>query len=107
MDIYAAVASRRAVRAFTDEPVPRAVLERVLTAAARAPSGGNLQPWHLRVLTGAPQERTLGVELDVVPHLIDLSALRLADTVHGDRATRRRPIPNPGSVMPERHGHGR
>ncbi|WP_440556252.1 nitroreductase [Streptomyces sp. SCPE 10] len=54
MDIYAAVASRRAVRAFTDEPVPRAVLERVLTAAARAPSGGNLQPWHLRVLTGTP-----------------------------------------------------
>ncbi|WP_225094853.1 nitroreductase [Streptomyces sp. CoH27] len=54
MDVYEAVASRRAVRAFTDEPVPRAVLERVLTAAARSPSGGNLQPWHVYVLTGAP-----------------------------------------------------
>ncbi|OIJ90052.1 NADH dehydrogenase [Streptomyces sp. MUSC 14] len=54
MDVYEAVTSRRAVRAFTDEPVPRAVLERVLAAAARSPSGGNLQPWHVYVLTGAP-----------------------------------------------------
>ncbi|MGW3210190.1 nitroreductase [Streptomyces sp. NPDC001135] len=54
MDVYKAVDSRRAVRAFTGEPVPRAALERVLTAAARSPSGGNLQPWHTYVLTGAP-----------------------------------------------------
>ena len=53
MDVYEAVASRRAVRAFTDEPVPRDVLERVLTTAARAPSGGNLQPWNTYVLAGA------------------------------------------------------
>jgi nitroreductase len=52
MDVYDAVASRRAVRAFTDEPVPRDALERVLTAAARTPSGGNLQPWNTYVLTG-------------------------------------------------------
>ena len=54
MDVYQAVTSRRAVRAFTDEPVPRKVLERVLSAAARTPSGANLQPWHTYVLTGAP-----------------------------------------------------
>jgi nitroreductase len=53
MDIYSAVASRRAVRAFTDKPVPRDVLKRVLTAAGRAPSGGDLQPWNTYVLTGA------------------------------------------------------
>ena len=52
MDVYDAVATRRAVRAFTDEPVPKAVLERVLTAAARTPSGGNIQPWNTYVLTG-------------------------------------------------------
>src|ERR1700754_2965932 len=33
MDVYEAVATRRAVRAFTDQPVSRQVLERVLTAA--------------------------------------------------------------------------
>ncbi|GGN65316.1 oxidoreductase [Actinoplanes lobatus] len=54
MDVYEAVRSRRSVRAFSDEPVPRDVLVRVLAAAARAPSSGNLQPWHLYVLTGEP-----------------------------------------------------
>jgi nitroreductase len=53
MDVYDAVASRRAVRAFTAEPVRRDVLERVVAAASRAPSGANLQPWNTYVLTGA------------------------------------------------------
>ena len=38
MDVYEAVKSRRAVRGFTNEPVSRAVLERVLSAAAWSPS---------------------------------------------------------------------
>ncbi|MEY2242334.1 nitroreductase [Streptomyces sp. BF23-18] len=54
MDVYEAVESRRAVRAFSDEAVPMEVLERVLTAATRAPSSGNLQPWHMYVVTGEP-----------------------------------------------------
>ena len=57
MDVYEAVASRRAVRGFTGEPVSREVLERVLTAAAWSPSGSNLQPWHICVVTGAPLAR--------------------------------------------------
>ncbi|MGO4649322.1 nitroreductase [Nocardia sp. 2YAB30] len=52
MDVYEAVQSRQSIRAFTDRPVPRDVLDRVLTAAVRTPSGGNLQPWHIYVLTG-------------------------------------------------------
>src|SRR6516225_5562855 len=54
MDAYEVVRSRHAVRGFTDEPVPREVLERVLSAAAWSPSGSNLQPWNIYVLTGAP-----------------------------------------------------
>ena len=54
MDVYEAVTSRRAVRGFTDEPVSREVLERVLSAAAWAPSGSNVQPWNIYVVTGAP-----------------------------------------------------
>ncbi len=50
--MYEAVASRQSIRAFTDRPVARAVLDKVLTAAARTPSGGNLQPWHIYVLSG-------------------------------------------------------
>src|SRR5215470_16687353 len=64
MDIYEAVTSRRAVRGFTDEPVSREVLERVLSAAAWSPSGSNIQPWNTYVLTGAPlaELKTCAVE---------------------------------------------
>ena len=54
VDVYEAVLSRRAVRGFTDEPVPAEALERVLAAASWAPSGSNIQPWRIYVLTGAP-----------------------------------------------------
>jgi nitroreductase len=54
LDVYEAVTSRRAVRGFTDRRVPGEVLERVLSAAAWAPSGSNIQPWHAYVLTGEP-----------------------------------------------------
>lgn len=54
MDVYEAVTSRRAVRGFIDQEIPRKVLERVLSAAAWSPSGSNLQPWNIYVVTGAP-----------------------------------------------------
>ncbi|WP_425570596.1 nitroreductase [Pseudonocardia adelaidensis] len=41
------------MRAFTGEPVPREALQRVLSAARRAPSGANLQPWRVYVVDGA------------------------------------------------------
>ncbi|MGW4511826.1 nitroreductase [Streptomyces sp. NPDC004393] len=54
MDVYEAVTSRRAVRGFTDRAVPREALERVLSAAAWAPSASNIQPWRAYVVTGDP-----------------------------------------------------
>ena len=57
MTVTDAIATRRSIRAFTDQPVDRAVLTRVLEKAQRAPSGGNTQPWHGIVLTGAPLQR--------------------------------------------------
>lgn len=53
MKVSDAIASRRSVRGFLDKPVDGAVLRRVLERAARAPSGGNLQPWHIYALGGA------------------------------------------------------
>lgn len=52
-----AVASRRSIRAFLPTPVDETVLRQVLEQALRAPSGGNLQPWRLRVISGAALER--------------------------------------------------
>lgn len=42
---------RRSVRAFRKEPVPKAVLERLLEAAITAPSSTNRQPWRFAVVT--------------------------------------------------------
>jgi len=56
MKVSEAVASRRSVRGFLPTPVDPAVIRRVVEAAARAPSGGNLQPWHIDVVAGAPLE---------------------------------------------------
>ncbi len=50
--VDAAITSRRSIRAFLPEPVPRTVLEDILGVAARAPSGTNTQPWKVHVLTG-------------------------------------------------------
>jgi nitroreductase len=52
VDVYEAVRSRQSVRGFLDRPVPPDVLSRVLSAALQAPSGGNLQPWHVYVVSG-------------------------------------------------------
>lgn len=50
MKVSQAIETRRSVRGFLDAPVPESVLRRVLECAARAPSGGNLQPWRIYVL---------------------------------------------------------
>jgi nitroreductase len=49
-----AVLGRRSARAFLPRPVDRALVEALLEIAARAPSGGNLQPWRVDVLSGEP-----------------------------------------------------
>ncbi len=54
MNVSDAVASRRSVRGFLDTPVDPAVIRRVVEQAGRAPSGGNLQPWHIDVVAGEP-----------------------------------------------------
>ncbi|HQT64966.1 MAG: nitroreductase family protein [Acidocella sp. 20-57-95] len=54
MKVSEALATRLSVRDFLPDPIPEATLRRVLATAARAPSGGNLQPWFVTLLTGAP-----------------------------------------------------
>ncbi len=49
-----------AVRAFTDDPIPPAVLHRVLDDARFAPSGGNQQGWHVTVVRDPETRREIG-----------------------------------------------
>jgi nitroreductase len=52
MDVRDAVATRYSCRAFLPTPVPQAIVCDILDRAARAPSGGNLQPWLVHVIAG-------------------------------------------------------
>ena len=55
--VDAILTSRFACREFCDAPVDRQTIEQILRVARYAPSGANIQPWHVYVLTGAVKHR--------------------------------------------------
>jgi nitroreductase len=59
MRVSEAIDSRMSCRAFLSTPVPAHLVRSILETAKRAPSGGNLQPWHVYVLAGAPLSELL------------------------------------------------
>lgn len=50
---------RRSLRRYTGQPIPRVMLERLLTAAIWAPNAHNRQPWRFAVITEAETQRRL------------------------------------------------
>ena len=54
--VSAVVRSRRSVRAFRPRPLRRQIVEEILDDAATAPSGGNIQPWRVYVVSGAAKD---------------------------------------------------
>jgi len=81
-DLEQAINERRSIRMFLpDKPVPRELVDRALELAIRAPSNSNVQPWHLRLVSGAARDRLVAALLDeasskppVVPELPELFA---------------------------------
>lgn len=59
---------RRSVRHFTDRPVERAIIDECLRAAASAPSGANLQPWHFVVVSDPAVKHAIRVEAEAAEH---------------------------------------
>jgi nitroreductase len=57
MNVTDAVNARKSVRAFLPTPVGDDTIAQLLTTAARAPSGGNVQPWRIYVINGPSMER--------------------------------------------------
>ncbi len=53
-DFYVEMNARRSVRFFSDDPVPRHLVEQAIRTASTAPSGAHRQPWTF-VLTGNPE----------------------------------------------------
>jgi nitroreductase len=56
-EVFEAARTRRSIRAYTAEPVPRDVLREIVALGRHAPSGSNIQPWRVHVLTGAALKR--------------------------------------------------
>lgn len=52
MNVSQAIADRRSVRAFLDKPVDTLLITDIVERAARAATGGNLQPWHIDIVHG-------------------------------------------------------
>lgn len=59
MELYDVMRTTAAVRSFTDEPIPEAVLHRILDNARFAPSGGNQQGWHVTIVRDRALRRRL------------------------------------------------
>ncbi len=57
MGVIKLLHKRRSVRSFLDKPVPKETIVDLLQAAARSPSGTNMQPWRVYVLTGDAKDR--------------------------------------------------
>ncbi|MCJ7772511.1 MAG: nitroreductase family protein, partial [Desulfobacterales bacterium] len=57
MDIKQAVVTRKSIRGFKPDPIPREVLREIIEAAVRAPSSDNSQPWEIYVLQGEPLDK--------------------------------------------------
>ncbi len=58
-EFYSLLESRKSIRKFKADQVPKEVIERVLAAAMQAPSGKNRQNWRFYVVTGKKREEYL------------------------------------------------
>lgn len=61
MDVSTAVSQRISTRGFLDTPLSEAQIRDWLTAAQRSPSGGNVQPWRVIVVTGDAQQAVINL----------------------------------------------
>ena len=63
MTVEEAVQARQAVRAFLPDPVDAETVATLLRLASQAPSGGNLQPWHVFILAGPARDALVAAVL--------------------------------------------
>ena len=57
MDVATALQTRKSVRSYTQQPLKKEVIRAILDAARHAPSGVNMQPWEVAVVTGETKRR--------------------------------------------------
>ena len=69
MYVSEAVKSRFSCRAFTEKPVSKELIKEILDVAKQAPSGGNLQPWHIHAISGKKLDQIVS---DIESKIIDM-----------------------------------
>lgn len=55
--IHQAITSRKSTRAFLPKAIDQKVLDELLLIAGSAPSGSNIQPWQVHVVSGTARDR--------------------------------------------------
>jgi nitroreductase len=60
MEVFEALSTQRAIRSFKPDPVPQDLIEKVIEAATKAPSGANTQPWAFVVVRDPAKKAELG-----------------------------------------------
>lgn len=53
------ISQRRSCRYFSDEPVPREIIEQAILAAGSAPNGANHQPWHFAIVSSPEKKKAI------------------------------------------------
>jgi len=59
-DVFEAARTRRSIRAYKPDVIPPETLREVVALGRHAPSGSNIQPWRVHVLTGTTLTRVGG-----------------------------------------------
>lgn len=81
LNVKEAVASRRSIRRYKPDPIPREQLEEILSLALKAPSANNLQPWRIAVV----QDPTLKERLrEAANHQAQVSAAPTVLVIYSD-----------------------
>ena len=84
MNLNELIKSRYSVRSFTDDTVDIETIREILEISSNAPSGGNIQPWKVYVVTGGTKEKLIKkalnnfdngvqekIEYDIYPNPLD------------------------------------
>ena len=64
MEVYDAIMTRRSIRTFTDKPVNKDLLKKLLEAAMNAPSASDARPWHFVIVDDRGKLNALAKNID-------------------------------------------
>jgi len=59
MDAIKAIKTRRSIRKFSDDSIPKEMIHKIVECGMFAPSAGNEQPWHFIIITKPEVLRTI------------------------------------------------